>query len=42
MPPSEGDALYCHNHAVRALASSPKGALISGDASGELAIWSIK
>lgn len=40
--PAEGGALYCHNYPVRTLASSRGGTLVSGDASGELAIWSVK
>ena len=40
--PTEGNALFCHNYPVRALASSRAGSLVSGDSSGELAIWSLK
>lgn len=40
--PADGDALFCHNYPVRALASGPLGTLVSGDATGELAIWSIR
>ena len=41
-PPCEGEALYCHHYPVRALATSRNGGLVSGDASGELAIWSVR
>lgn len=40
--PAENTALFCHHYPVRALASSQQGTLVSGDASGELAIWSIR
>ncbi|KAK9787497.1 hypothetical protein WJX73_006692 [Symbiochloris irregularis] len=41
-PPAEGDALYCHNYPVRALASGANGTLVSGDSMGELAIWATR
>ena len=39
--PAPNDALFCHNHSVRALAAGPVDTLVSGDQSGELAFWRI-
>lgn len=33
--------LHCHNHSVRVMASGNKEVLLSGDKSGEIAVWKI-
>lgn len=35
------EPLYCHHYAVRCLAAGDNGTLVSGDANGEIAVWSI-
>lgn len=39
--PSEADALHCHNYNVRSLSAGRQDLLVSGDSSGEIAIWQV-
>lgn len=39
--PSESEALFCHNYNVRSLSAGQRDILVSGDSSGEIAIWQV-
>lgn len=39
--PSEADTLHCHHYAVRSLSAGNKDVLVSGDSSGEIAVWKV-
>lgn len=39
--PADADALFCHNYNVRSLSAGKCDILVSGDSSGEIAIWQV-
>ncbi|DBA82342.1 hypothetical protein WJX79_008773 [Trebouxia sp. C0005] len=39
--PAEADTLFCHNYNVRSLSAGRRDLLVSGDSSGEIAIWQV-
>lgn len=41
LAPARAGALHCHHHSVRTLAAGPCETLVSGDAAGGLAIWTV-
>ncbi|KAK9835374.1 hypothetical protein WJX81_005503 [Elliptochloris bilobata] len=41
LAPARAGALHCHNHSVRTLAAGPCETLVSGDAAGGLALWTV-
>lgn len=36
-----GEPLYCHNHSIRTLNAGKSELLVSGDAGGEVAVWTV-
>ncbi len=41
LAPARAPALHCHHHSVRTLAAGPCETLVSGDAAGGLALWTV-
>ena len=41
LAPARAGALHCHHHSVRTLAAGPCETLVSGDAAGGLAMWTV-
>ena len=41
LAPARAGALHCHHHSVRTLAAGPCETLVSGDAAGGLALWTV-
>ncbi|KAL3152801.1 WD repeat-containing protein 90 [Trebouxia sp. C0009 RCD-2024] len=41
LAPADADALFCHNYNVRSLSAGRHDILVSGDSSGEVAIWKV-
>lgn len=41
LAPADADALFCHNYNVRSLSAGCNDILVSGDSSGEIAIWQV-
>lgn len=38
---SQENALFCHNYNVRSLSAGQHDLLVSGDSSGEIAVWQV-
>ena len=41
LAPARAGALHCHHHSVRTLGAGPCEVLVSGDAAGGLALWTV-